>query len=109
MAQCFLCGGKGLYAQAPWEEREEATHPDRAAQDSFTGRDHRAGFRSQGRALQADRTRGEIVQAQVGTHLAGWASAGPREATAASALPGRCDRNEKEDGSHKEMPLFSYS
>ena len=34
-----------------WEEREGATHSDQAAEGSFIGRDQKAGFRSQGRAL----------------------------------------------------------
>lgn len=68
-AQWCLCADKGMCVQAPWEEQKEATHPDQAAEDSFTGRDNKAGFQSQGRALQVERTRGEIIQAQVGTHL----------------------------------------
>lgn len=46
-----LCAVIKVCVYSTWEEREGATHSDQAAEDSFTGRDNKAGFRSQGRAL----------------------------------------------------------
>lgn len=50
---------EGVYVQAPGRSREGATHSDQAAADGFTGRDHKAGFQSQGRALPS---RGDEVR-----------------------------------------------
>lgn len=68
-----------------WEERKEATHSDQASEDSFTRKDNKAGFQSQGGALPVPEDKARNSPGEVGEHPVCLGT--PRRLGAGSVLP----------------------
>lgn len=68
-----------------WEERKGATHSDQDSQDSFTGKDNKAEFQSQGGALPVPEDKARNLPGEVGEHPVCLGT--PRRLGAGSVLP----------------------